>query len=243
MLDEDGELSLHFAFPTIQSRMLRSDPARLVLDYTRTMMGFLLFQPQPSRIAMIGLGGGSLAKYCRRRLPEADFTAVELSPEVIALRDEFGIPEDDARFRIVCADGAEYVRQENESLDVLLVDGFDRDGQPRQLCSAAFYDRCHASLRPGGILAVNLCADDAACSTYIDRISTSFSGKLAVVDADEGENRIVFAGKGIDFPPKFGDLTARLRRLEADHPVELDKTAQKLLRPPVPHRNERKRRR
>lgn len=243
LLDEDGELSLHFAFPTIQSRMLRSDPARLVLDYTRTMMGFLLFQPQPSHIAMIGLGGGSLAKYCRHALPEADFTAVELLHEVIALRDDFGIPADAARFRIVCADGAEYVRQECESLDVLLVDGFDRDGQPRQLCSAAFYDSCHASLRPGGVLVVNLCADDAACATYIDRISASFSGKLAVVDADEGENRIVFAGKGIDVPPSFSDLTARLRRLEADHPVELDKTAQKLLRPATPRRGERKKRR
>src|ERR1035437_6295934 len=84
--EENGELSLHFNFPTIQSRMLRDDPERLVLDYTRTMMGFLLLQPKPERIAMIGLGGGSLVKYCRHRLPDSDFTAIELSPDVIALR-------------------------------------------------------------------------------------------------------------------------------------------------------------
>lgn len=47
VLEEDGEVSLHFGFPTIQSRMLKTDPDRLVLDYTRTMMGFLLFQPVP----------------------------------------------------------------------------------------------------------------------------------------------------------------------------------------------------
>ena len=88
--EENGELSLHFGFPTIQSRMLKADPARLVLDYTRTMMGFLLFQPKPERIAMIGLGGGSLAKYCRLKLPDSDFTAIEISPAVIALRNEFG---------------------------------------------------------------------------------------------------------------------------------------------------------
>ena len=43
--DENCELSLHFNLPTIQSRMRVSDPGRLVLDYTRTMMGFFLLQP------------------------------------------------------------------------------------------------------------------------------------------------------------------------------------------------------
>ena len=89
--------------------MLKAAPERLVLDYTRTMMGFLLLQPAPQRIAMIGLGGGSLLKYCRRHLPDAEFTAVEISPEVIALRRQFGIPDDDARLRVVCADGADFV--------------------------------------------------------------------------------------------------------------------------------------
>ena len=120
--EENGELSLHFGFPTIQSRMLKSDPKRLVLDYTRTMMGFLLFLPNPERVAMIGLGGGSLAKYCNQNLPGTDFTSIELSPNVIALRNSFGIPADSSHFRIICADGAEHVRSETDAYDVLLVD-------------------------------------------------------------------------------------------------------------------------
>src|SRR5688572_12642688 len=85
--DEDGTVWLDFGDGAVQSRMLRADPARLVLEYSRLMMGFLLFVPAPARIAMIGLGGGSLAKYCRARLPDADFTAVEISPEIMAYRD------------------------------------------------------------------------------------------------------------------------------------------------------------
>ena len=228
--EEKGELSLHFGFPTIQSRMLKADPARLVLDYTRTMMGFLLFQPRPERIAMIGLGGGSLAKYCYLKLPDGDFTAIEISPEVIALRKAFAIPEDDSRFRIICADGAEFIRGEIESFDVLLLDGFDSGGQPDQLCTATFYDHCHAALRTGGIFVANLCADDPACSSHIARIDDSFYGKTLVVEADEGENKIVFSCKGESFPPTLKELTERLRALEAAHPVELDRTAQKILR-------------
>lgn len=228
--EENGELSLHFGFPTIQSRMLKADPERLVLDYTRTMMGFLLFQPDPGRIAMIGLGGGSLAKYCRLRLPDSDFTAIELSPEVIALRQQFSVPDDDERFRVLCADGAEFVRREIDAFDVLLVDGFNSNGQPPQLCSSEFYDNCHGALRQGGILVVNLCADDTGYGRYVARISTAFDEKAVIVEADESDNKIVFACKGARFPPTFNELTARLRDLENVHPVDLDRTAQKILR-------------
>jgi spermidine synthase len=204
------------------------------------MMGFLLFQPNPVSIGMIGLGGGSLAKYCYSKLPEADFTAIELSPDVIALREDFGVPADSPRFRVVCADGADYIRRNADSFDVLLVDGFDRNGQPEQLCSLEFYDNCRTALRPGGILVINLCADDRACPSYVSRVHTAFSGKVLAIDADEGENRIVFAGKEGLFPPSFSILTERLRTLESAHPVDLDLTAQKLLRQGRHHTKKRR---
>ena len=64
-------LSLLFDVCAIQSEMRLDAPDELVLAYTRMMMGFLLFNPQPQRIAMIGLGGGSLPKYCYHSLPQA----------------------------------------------------------------------------------------------------------------------------------------------------------------------------
>ena len=241
--EENGEISLHFGFPTIQSRMLLTAPDRLVLDYTRSMMGFLLFRPEPRHIAMIGLGGGSLAKYCRRALPGTKFVAVELSAEVIALRGAFGIPDDDADFRVVCADGAEFVRQNTASFDVLLVDGFDAGGQPEQLCSQRFYEDCHAALQAEGVLVVNLCTDDERQHSYLARIRRTFGETVIAIEADEGDNTIVFAGKGMRCPPPFEELSSRLRRLEPRHPVELDVTAQKLLRPAQAKRRKAKSRR
>ena len=63
--------SLHFAGHEIQSQMWKHAPDALALEYTQTMMGFMLFNPQPEQISMIGLGGGSLAKFCHRHLPAA----------------------------------------------------------------------------------------------------------------------------------------------------------------------------
>ena len=51
--------ALHFDIAETQSCMLIGDPDALALEYTRTMMGFLLFNPEPRQITMIGLGGGS----------------------------------------------------------------------------------------------------------------------------------------------------------------------------------------
>ena len=90
---------------------------------------------------MIGLGGGSMAKWCHRYLPRTDITAVEINPHVIALRDRFYIPPDDQRFRVLCENGTDYVARVTEETDVLIVDGFDINGQPPELCSQGFYRR------------------------------------------------------------------------------------------------------
>jgi hypothetical protein len=66
---EDADsVTLQFRIGEIQSEMLASDPSFLVLSYTRTMMAFMLFNKEPKRIAMIGLGGGSMPKWCYHEL-------------------------------------------------------------------------------------------------------------------------------------------------------------------------------
>jgi spermidine synthase len=102
--------ALHFTICEVQSSMRLQDPYALDLEYTRMMMGFLLFMAEPQNITMIGLGGGSLAKFCYRYLPQTRILVVEINPHVIALRDAFHIPSDDDRFSVARADGAQYVR-------------------------------------------------------------------------------------------------------------------------------------
>ena len=225
-----GELSLHFQSQTIQSRMQRHAPDELVLGYTRAMMAFLLFQPAPARIAMIGLGGGSMAKYCLRTLPSVDFTAIEISREVIAFRSEFAIPADSERFRVLCADGADYVRNAPDRVDALIVDGFDMSGQPPQLCSQDFYDQCHARLSETGVLVTNLWAADVDYGPCISRLRRSFDDQVVAVSTEDPENKIVFACKGPGFPPPESDLLGRAHKLNAAHRINFMPTATAIVR-------------
>lgn len=201
--------ALHFSICEIQSRMRIEDPDALDLEYTRTMMGFLLFHPDPRRIAMIGLGGGSLAKFCHRHLPRAHIRVVEINPHVIALRDEFLVPPDDDRFRVVRGDGARFVRQAAERPDILMVDGFDDQGQPSRLCTQGFYDACAALLPPDGIMVVNLHYGNAGYAGQLARIRRSFGDAVLVVDDADLSNSIVFARKGRRFDEAGAGAPAR----------------------------------
>ena len=222
--NEGAAKSLHFTLGELQSRMLTRMPWRLELDYTRTMMGFLLFQPAPLHIGMIGLGGGSLAKFCYRQLPASKMTVLEINPYVIALRREFQIPDDDERFAVIAADGALYLQNtqgENPDFDVLLVDGFDRDGQPPALCSQRFYDDCFGALADGGVLVVNLHYDHPDFPLLADRIARSFGGNAVEVLAEEKSNAIVFASKGQPISPRNMSLPQSLAGLDATARMQL----------------------
>jgi len=177
------------------------------------MMGFLLFHPSPGTIEIIGLGGGSLAKYCHRYIPEASIVAIEIDPDVIAVREQFFMPPESERFEIVCDDGAEFVARDPGRCDILLVDGFDKDGQPAQLCSSEFYRDCRSRLNPGGILVVNLCDDHWKHGAILSRIRGCF-GATIDLPSRIGMNRIIFAFR--DGRPS--DLDALLQNaLDFDH--------------------------
>jgi spermidine synthase len=210
--------------------MRRDAPDELVLDYTRSMMAFLLFHPVPARIAMIGLGGGSMAKYCLRYLPEADFTAIEINPEVIGFRSQFAIPEDGERFRVIRGDGADWVRNAPIPVDALIVDGFDSNGQPAQLCSQAFYDQCFDRLSDTGVLVTNLWGSDIQYGACISRLRNSFDNQVVAVSSEDPENRIVFAVKGPGFPPEEKAFLRRASQLNAAHTIDFSASAVAILR-------------
>lgn len=223
-----GFQSLYFTESAVQSEMSLADPNLLLSDYTHAMMGFLLFNEAPAQIEMIGLGGGSLAKYCYHKLPGARITVAEISPEVIALRERFHIPADDERFAVICADGADFIREHDGRPDVLLVDGFDHRGQPPQLCSPGFYDYCYDRLAPGGVMAVNLYDSDEKFGVFASRIRDSFLDQVVIIPTEGGSNKVVLACKSDHFPPSRQHLLEKARHFEPLHPFSMLGIAQRI---------------
>ncbi len=193
IVDEGENKSLYFGHDAVQSSMRTNDPYFLDLEYTRMMMGFLLFNASPRRIAMIGLGGGSIAKFCHKYLL-SEIQIAEINVDVVQLRDTFAIPKDSYRFNIVLADGADFIYQ-NRDFDVILVDGYDREGLPEALCTPSFYRNCHRALAPGGIAVFNLVPFSPR---YLERCSKIFNafGNCHSFQDWEGLNNVVIASRG-----------------------------------------------
>jgi spermidine synthase len=202
--------TLEFAPGDVQSEMRLSQPWALVLAYTRAMMCFALFVPRPRHIVMVGLGGGSLAKFCYRAFPHARITVIELRADVIALRAQFCVPPDDWRFRVVHADAVGWLAATPDSADVIMLDGFDAAGLPPALSSAAFYADCRRALRPGGVLVANMFNYDPAWQAMLARLEAVFSGQMCWFDDIAGNNHIVFALHGAD--KRARALQRQLRR-------------------------------
>lgn len=152
--------SLCFDAFGIQSTMRKIAPPELDLSYTRAMMSFQLFRPDPRDVLIGGLGGGSLSKYRFHKFPSTRVTIVEIDDRVIASREWFAIPPESGRFRIVHADAAEYLSDRIGVADVIPLDGFDALGLPASLSSQSFYDACHTALRSEGVLVANLQNND-----------------------------------------------------------------------------------
>ncbi|UXI68397.1 fused MFS/spermidine synthase [Tahibacter amnicola] len=189
--------ALHFTADEMQSCMLIREPDTLQLEYTRTMMGFLYFQHRPGHIGMVGLGGGSLAKFCHRHLPQSRITVIENNPHVIALREQFLVPPDDDRLAVHHGDGADFVHTAPACFDALLLDAYDPTGVPARLKSQAFFDACRAALTPQGTLVANLNVDDISAPLMLARLRQSFDDVLVTLEDAHHGNRIVFAGPAL----------------------------------------------
>jgi spermidine synthase len=209
-----SERRMHFTNDATQSSMLLSDPDALIAQYMRKMMAFLLFNTDPKHLVMIGLGGGSLPKFCYRHLPRSRITVVEISEHVIALREEFCIPKDDERFRIVHDDGARFVEGLDQKVDVLLIDAFDADGIALSLSKADFYSCAARQLSDDGVLVMNFWGP---CERYVDNLAkarAAFGDSLLLVPVSGEANVLLFAFKRAISPSITDELEATARRLQ-----------------------------
>jgi spermidine synthase len=225
--DERGYRTLHVGGEAIQSTMRISDPWALALDYTRCMMGFLLFHPEPRTALMIGLGGGSLAKFFHRHFRKTAVRVVELDQRVVAAaRTHFSLPPDDARLHVEIGDGAEALSP--ECCDVLLVDAYHDEVHVPKLATAAFYDAAYLALGERGVMVVNFMDDDRLLNDYLQRMEAAFGGRVLAMKALYDPNVIAFALKGLDSRIAWDTLRERAEALESRYDLPFPRYVSRL---------------
>jgi spermidine synthase len=193
ILDTAGTRHLYFDLRAVQSSMRLEAPDVLVTAYAQKMMAFLLFNRAPRHILMIGLGGGSLVKFCHRHLQDTRLTVVEIDPNIIALREWFHIPADDERLQVILGDGAEFVQRGDWTADILLIDAFDRTGVAASLASKDFYAQAFRCLGPNWVLVMNLAGERGRYGAHLERLREACPGPVLLVPVEADGNVLIFA--------------------------------------------------
>jgi spermidine synthase len=183
---DDGPVRhLHLGTEWIQGSMLLDAPTVLVHEYIQRMMAWLLFadlEKLPKMQAMqLGLGAGSLTKYCYKVL-RMKTCAIELNPQVVlACRGWFKLAPDNLRLQVVLADAAQEIQRPvwQGKVDALQVDLYDHEAAAPVLDTEAFYADCRQLLSSDGCMTVNLFGRSSSFTRSLEKITAAF-GREAV---------------------------------------------------------------
>lgn len=227
--EADGVRYLHFGTPWIQGAMDIRRPDRLLLAYVEQMMAWLLFLEPPARILQLGLGAGSLTRFCLRHCPDAELTVVDNSAEVIETAHQwFVLPRAHPRLKLVRRDAQDFLEPaaRRGRYGVIQVDLYDMHARGPAIETAAFYRLCAQALAAPGVAVFNLFGEHASTARNLRRIHRVFEGRVLELPVSEAGNLVVLGFKGppLAVPWKAVERRAaglrRRLRLPAPHWVE-----------------------
>ncbi len=154
-----------------QSIVNAGDPTHLALPYARLLPASFVFCPKPERILIVGLGGGSLARFFRSHFREMMLDVVELDPAVVEVaRDHCGFQED-SQLRVHVEDGRDFIESKTGPYDVIILDTFDADSIPAHLTTLEFLNEVKNAVTPAGIVVANVWGP-ASNPAYADMLLT-----------------------------------------------------------------------
>lgn len=211
---------LHLGTEWVQGSMLLDKPFDIELEYVQRMMAWLLFV-DPSTVSarhamQLGLGAGSLTKFCRKKL-RMKTTAIELNPQVIAAcRLWFKLPADDDRLSVILGDAAEVARHEHwrGQVDSLQVDLYDHEAAAPVLDSEAFYRDCRTLLTEDGVMTVNLFGRSSSYAGSLEKITAAFGAGAVWAFRPTREGNTIVAALRLAQRPDRLTLAQRAETIE-----------------------------
>ena len=141
-----------------QTCQSRSDPDRMVFDYTRMMMAALYLNPTPKRILIIGLGGGTLPGALQKLLPAAKIDVAEIDAAVVRVAGKYFGFVPGPRTEVFEEDGrvfAKRMARQGIRYDLVMLDAFDHEYIPEHMLTREFLQEIKMLLTPDGVLAAN----------------------------------------------------------------------------------------
>jgi spermidine synthase len=176
------------------------------------LAGSLFSSPDPRRILIVGLGGGSIPTALAEILPNATIDVVEIDPAVTRVARQYFDFKDGPKLKVTELDGRVFIKRagrEGKRYDIVMLDAFDHEYIPEHLLTREFLQEVKALLAPQGVLVANTFSSsrlyDHESTTYADVFGPYYNLKAA--------NRVIVIRQG-GLPP-LAELRSRAETYEA----------------------------
>jgi predicted membrane-bound spermidine synthase len=170
------------------------------------------YTPGLPRVLCIGMGVGIVPRELAREGSRVD--VVEINPAVAPVARRF-FDLDTSAFRLVIADGRQFLNTCSEQYDAVILDAFNGDSSPSHLMTREAFMSIRRVLKPDGVLVMNSFADMDPSSDYLGAslartLRSVFAGLR--VHGTRGGNMLFVASPRADLsilhPPVFTDVHA-----------------------------------
>ena len=133
-------------------------PQRMVFTYTQMMMAGLLLTPNPKKILIIGLGGGTLPLALNDLFPGTLIDVVEIDAVVVRVAEEYFGFQSGERINVFEMDGRIFTKRaliRGDRYDLIILDAFNGDYIPEHLMTREYLQETRTLLGTQGTLVAN----------------------------------------------------------------------------------------
>ena len=157
-------------------------------------VGILLreWSPEPKRVAIVGLGAGTLAAYGE---PGDVFRFYEINPSVLQLAQAYFyfLRESKAKIELVEGDARLSLERETQPpFDIIVLDAFSGDAIPMHLLTREAMALYRQRLRPGGVIAFHISNDYLDLAPVVRQLAAGAGfAYLAVQNHSDDESGVL----------------------------------------------------
>ncbi len=212
--EQDGERCMKFSRyyqGSRQSCIFVNDRSRLVFPYTKMMLASLYLSPNPKRVLVVGLGGGTLPDALLRIYPDIEMDVVEVDAAVIRVAQKYFDFRPGPNVHIFEEDGRVFVKRagrKGAKYDLVLLDAFDHEYIPEHMLTREFLQEVKTVMQPDGVLAANTFSTSRLYAHESATYEAVFGRFYNLKDA----NRIILVK--LDGLPSQGVLTSNASSLD-----------------------------
>ncbi len=145
----------------VQSQVNLNNLRQHMTEYSTLAFCGLLYEPEPERVLVLGLGGGVIPREMRYYFPACEIDVAEIDPDIPPIATEFfGFREDDM-LRVHISDGRIFIKKQLRTdpvpkYDLVVLDAFNSDYIPFHLMTKEFLEEVKGVLADDGVVIANV---------------------------------------------------------------------------------------